>query len=81
MAKMHNHEVVETYRSVLSPDHLFHVTKNDRIIRTTGPRGGGAKVLMVTEDGKFFFGLGRPNSRRATATEYRGRLAKMERVS
>lgn len=83
MARMSNHEIVETYRSMLDHDHLYHVTKNNRVIRTTGPKGGGAKVLMATEDGKFFFGLARAGvkARRATATEFRSRLEKMEKVS
>lgn len=77
MANMRNHDVVETYRSSLTPNDVYHVTKNDRVVRTTGPKGGGAKILFVTPAGKFnFSGMGR----RATATEFRPMLEKMGRV-
>lgn len=77
MARMSNHEIVESRRSNLAPQHVYHVTKNNRVLRTTGPRGSGAKLLFVTTEGKFnFHGAGR----RATADEFRHRLDTMEVV-
>lgn len=78
MANLRNHEIMETYRSVVDANHVFHVTKDNCVVRTTGPRGGDAKILHVTERGVFnFSGQGR----RATAAEFLPRLERMEKVS
>ena len=80
MARMSNHEIVESRRSMIDRDHVFHVTKKGWVLRTTGPRGGGAKLLFVAErNGKLLFnfsGMGR----RATVAEFRERLNSMEEV-
>ena len=66
MARMSNHEIVDTYK-VVDSDERYHVTKNDRVLVITGPRLGGAKILMYDEQFKFnYHGRGR----RATATEF-----------
>lgn len=76
MASMKNHETVEIWHG-RHHDDVYHVTKNDRIVRTTGPRGGGAKILHVLErDGRVIFNFS-GQGRRATATEFRSRLEEL----
>jgi len=83
MARLFNHDITEVWVSKADPNKRYHITKNDRVIRTTGPRGGGAKMLFVLfKDPKSFVndfnqnptfnfkGLGR----RATATEFMFKL-------
>ena len=68
MASLRNHKVVEVWKRKDS-DMRYHLTANDRVLRTCGPRGGGAKLLYTNDDGKTFritSGL-----RRATATEWK----------
>ena len=91
MAHMTNHAVTEVWRDRKNPDLTFHVTKNDRLLAVTKKRlAAAAKLLFfsdklhgqvlnsgATHSGFNFSGVGR----RATATEYRERLARRaERV-
>lgn len=90
MAHMTNHVVTEVWQDRKNPDLTFHVTKNDRLLRVVKKQFAAAKLLHMsdalrgqilrdnmTHSGFNFSGIGR----RATATEYRERLAqRAERV-
>ncbi len=74
MARTANHTVVEIWK-VKGEDVRYHVTANDRILRSTGPRGGKAKILM-TDGQKFRVGIVGPEFRRATIEEFRPTMEK-----
>lgn len=87
MAKMSNHVVVEVWRDKKNPEVTFHITKNDRVLMVHRNALASAKLLFKAEPNELleksratnltirsgfnFMGIGR----RATATEYRERLA------
>ncbi len=58
MASLRNHKVSETWVCPGDNKHLYHFTKNDRVVRT-GVLGGNAKLLFITEKGVLnFSGMG-----------------------
>ncbi len=73
MAMLRNHKVVETWKSHMDQVHLYHFTKNDRVVRT-GIKGGDAKLLFVNEKGVLnFSGMGQ----RAVVADFRKRFNDM----
>lgn len=69
MASLRNHKVVEVWKSKIS-NTRYHVTENDRVLMTTGPMGGGAKILMMSNDDTSF-SIGLYFTKRATATAWK----------
>lgn len=45
MASKSNHKIIETWRNTGSGSR-YYVTDNDRVLKTTGPKGGQTKVLL-----------------------------------
>ncbi len=72
MASLRNHKVIEVWRMPDS-DVRYYVTASDRVLRSTGPRGGGPKILFSSMAGDQFFKspLSGHQVRRATATEWK----------
>ena len=73
MASLRNHKVVESWKTVSDAHHVYHFTKNDRVVRT-GLQGGNAKLLFKTDKGVLnFSGMGE----RATVADFRARFNDM----
>ncbi len=87
MASMRNHRVIEVYRSKEvdargnRSDDRYHVTSAGRVLKTTGPKGGNPKMMMVDDKGRFRCGLMAGQGRRMHVDEFRARLEQMERES
>ena len=67
MASLRNHKVVEKWKTHLDREHIYHFTKNARVVRT-GILGGNAKIVYITGSGKLnCSGMGN----RATVADFR----------
>ena len=49
-------KIIEVWQNRTRPDKRYHVTENGRVLRTTGPRDGGAKFVRVNAGGGVFVG-------------------------
>jgi hypothetical protein len=58
MASLSSHKIIEVWR-FKDTETRYHVTETGRLLRTTGPRNGGAKIVMQKLiDGAFTFRVG-----------------------
>jgi hypothetical protein len=48
--------VVEVWQNKIKPNTRYHVTDTGRLMRTTGPKNGGAKMIRVDDYGHVFVG-------------------------
>ena len=93
MASRSNHEIVEIWQHREYQDVRWHVDKNGTIVRTTGPKDGNGKILMVrhnneTGEDLIYAGMirvvtGTHTTRRAKITDkiVQDRLKAFDRVS